>query len=347
MSRISRIVRSILILSIAVPFAGSALAKEKAKVKGGDFDFTKTSAFMREMETRPDFPVAMVLANDYVYSLFALGAKIDAGRQHAVIACIQSLQQKDGGFVADKAIKSASILYTDSALETLGLLNVPKAIDAARVKMFVAGLKNPDGGFGFSQESKRSSLATTYFAVHVLKGINGLDLVDKAKTAAYVKGYEKKDGGFGAVKGAGIADARNTYMAAYVLNTLGMLDNTSGKKAVKFLGTTPYGGSKAKAMPDLNEQYFAIKALKELNAADKIDRKFATAFMKRLYIEVNGGFGPLEGYGSTPDSTATGLRVLAELDKLKGVHVKAPKTTPQIVTAPKPMHNLSMQNMKH
>ena len=337
---LSRVV--VLVLSLAVLSAGSALAKEKKK-PAGDFDYAKTGAFMREMESRPDFPVAIVLANDYVYSLRALGSKIDTSHQNAIIALIKSLQQSNGGFVADKANKSASILYTDSALDTLGLLNATNSIDTARVKSFAASLKNPDGGFGFSPESKKSSLATTYFAVRVLKATGGLDLVDKAKTAAYVKEFEKKEGGFGSVKGAGVADARNTYMAAYVLNTLGQLDDASRKNAVKFLGTTPYGGSKAKAMPDLNEQLYAVRALKELKATDRIDRKYAMAFMNRLYIKVNGGFGPLEGYGSTPDSTATGLRILAELDKLKGVHVKAPKNAPQIVAAPKSMH--TMQNM--
>jgi prenyltransferase beta subunit len=316
---VSRII--VLVLSLAVLCAGTAFAKEKTKAKGGDFDFVETSAFMREMETRPDFPVGMVLANDYTYSLLALGEKIEPARKNAVIAYIKNSQQKNGGFVADKANKSASILYTDSALDTLGLLSAVNVVDAAKVKAFVASLKNPDGGFGFSQESKASSLATTYFAVRVLKVINGLDLVDKAKTEVYVKGYEKKDGGFGSVKGTGVADAKNTYMATYVLNTLGMLDDATRKNAVKFLATTPYGGSKAKTMSELDEQLYAIKALKELKAADKIDRKYAMAFLKRLYIKANGGFGPIIGYGSSPDSTTTGLRVLAELGKLKGVHV--------------------------
>ncbi len=319
---VSRIV--VLILSLAVLCAGSAFAKEKKKPVG-DFDFAKTSTFMREMETRPDFPVSMVLANDYVYSLLALGEKIGTDKQNAIIGCIKSLQQKNGGFVADKANKSASILYTDSALETLGLLNVANAVDAGRVKAFAASLKNPDGGFGFGPESKGSSLATTFYAVRVLKAVNGLNILDKAKTAAYVKGFEKKGGGFGSVKGTGVADARNTYMAVYVLNTLGMLDDTTRKNAVKFLGTTPYAGKKGTERPDLNEQLYAIKALKELNAADKIDRKFALAFMKRLYIKVNGGFGPLEGYGSTPDSTTTGLRILTEIGKLKAPGVPAAK----------------------
>ncbi len=78
-------------------------------------------------------------------------------------------------------------------------------------------------------------------------------------------------------------------------------------------------------MPDLNEQLYAILALKELKAAGKIDKKFAMAFLKRIYIKVNGGFGPLEGYGSTPDSTTTGLRILAEIGKLKAPGAPAAK----------------------
>ncbi len=305
------------VLCLYALFAGTVLAKEKAKAKSGGFDFARTSAFMKEMETRPDFPVSTVLANDYAYSLHALGTKIDTKRQSAIITSIKSLQLKNGGFVADKANKSASILYTDIALDTLGVFNSANAIDAARVKAFAASLKNPDGGFGFSQESKKSSLATTYYAVHALKTIGGLDLVDKARTAEYVKSFEKKEGGFGSVKGVGTADARSTYMAAYLLNAVGMLTDTTRQSAVKFLGTTPYGGSKHKAMPDLDEQLYAIKALKELKATGKIDRKYAMVFLKKVYVPTNGGFGPIVGYGSTPDSTTTAIRILAEMGKLK------------------------------
>lgn len=315
----------VLVLSLAVLCTGTAaFGKEKGKAKGSEFDFAKTKAFMKEMETRPDFPVAMVLANDYVYSLLALGEKIEPARKTAIVTYIRNAQQKNGGFVADKANKSASLLYTAAALETLGYLNATSAIDTAKVKSFAASLKNPDGGFGFSQESKGSSLATTFYAVRSLKVVGGLDLVDKTKTTAYVKGFEAKEGGFGFVKGAGVPDAKNTYMAAFVLNTLGTLDTATRNNAVRFLGTTPYAAKKSKERPDLNEQLYAILALKELKATERIDKRFAMAFLKRLYIKVNGGFGPLEGYGSTPDSTTTGLRILAEIGKLK---VPAPAGT--------------------
>ncbi|HEY6872139.1 MAG TPA: hypothetical protein VI298_05345, partial [Geobacteraceae bacterium] len=49
----------VLALSLVALCAATALAKEKAKAKGGAFDFAKTNAFVREIETRPDFPVSM------------------------------------------------------------------------------------------------------------------------------------------------------------------------------------------------------------------------------------------------------------------------------------------------
>jgi hypothetical protein len=318
MHKISRVtcLAVVIVFSLVALFAGTACAKGKAAAK--NFDFTKTSAFMREMESRPDFPVSVVLANDYVYALLAMGDTITAAKKTVVINYLKNAQQKDGGFISDKANRSASLLFTDLALETLGYLNATNAIDTVKVKAFVASLKNADGGFGFSKESKGSGLATTFYAIRVLKASGGLDLVDRAKTVGYITGFERKDGGFGYVRGTGVANAKNTYMAAYVLNNLGKMDNATRKNAVKFLANTPYLNQKSKERRELDEQLYAVKALKELKAADRIDKILALAFLKKIYIPVNGGFGPLEGYGSTPDSTTTGLRILAEIGKLRG-----------------------------
>ena len=107
--------------------ACSAVVGAKSSGSAAGFDFAKTGAFMREMETRPDFPVSMVLANDYVYSLLALGDEISPARKSAVANYIKGAQQKNGGFVPDKATKSAALLYTNIALETLGYLNAMNA----------------------------------------------------------------------------------------------------------------------------------------------------------------------------------------------------------------------------
>jgi prenyltransferase beta subunit len=326
MSNVSRIPRLVPFLVMALALcAGGVCAKEKGKEKDKKFDFARTKAFICEMETRPDFPVSMVLANDYTVSLLATGNKIEPARENLLIGYIKVCQQKNGGFIGDKANKDASLLFTDFALETLVQLNATNAVDPQQVKSFVASLKNADGGFGFSQKAKGSTLATTYMALRVLKTIGALDLVDKPKTAAYLKGFERKEGGFGYVKGVGIANAKNTYMAAFALDSIGALDPATARGAVKFLSTTPYVKGKSSKRPELDEELYAVKALKLLKASDKLDKKFALTFLKHIYIEINGGFGPMEGYGSTPDSTATALRVLSEIGMLKPSNGKAAK----------------------
>jgi prenyltransferase beta subunit len=317
MFKVSRALRVVSFTALALSLStGAALAKGKVKAK--KFDFAKTKAFVCEVDTRPDFPVSLPLAGYYTYSLLATGNSVEPAKKTALIGYIKKSQQKNGGFVSDKADKSASMLQTDLALETLGYLKSTNAIDTARVKSFVASLKNADGGFGFSQEAKGSSLATTFFAVRTLKAVGGMDLIDKAKTAAYLKQFEKKEGGFGFVKGTGVANAKNTYMAVATLDTLGLLDQATAKNSVKFLGTTPYVKGKSNKVPELDEQLYAVKALKMLKAAERIDKKFALVFLKSIYLEVNGGFGPMHGYGSAPESTAAALEILSEIGALKG-----------------------------
>ncbi len=60
-----------------------------------------------------------------------------------------------------------------------------------------------------------------------------------------------------------------------------------------------------------------MQAAKVLTSKDALDGKKVLTFMGKIYISVNGGFGSLEGYGSTPDSTTTALRILVEIGKLK------------------------------
>lgn len=314
-NRITRGAIALTLFFLAAIHGGPVFAGDRAN--GKELDLAKTAAFMREIETRPDFPVSVVLANDYVYSLLALGQPIDPVRKSAIIHFIKGLQQNSGGFVPDKASTTASVLYTDLALETLAYLNATSAIETARVKAFVSSLKNPDGGFGFSPASKTSTLASTFYAIRILKKVGGLDLADKAKTATYIRGFEKKKGGFGYVKGEGAADAKNTYLAAFVLNSLGSLSDSTRENAVRFLGATPYVNKNNRERPELGEQLYAVKALKELKAGAKVDRKLAMSLVRKLYIPVNGGFGPLVGYGSTPDSTTEAIRVLAETGKLR------------------------------
>jgi prenyltransferase beta subunit len=295
----------------------AATDKKQEAVK---FDFKKTSAYTHELDTRPDFPVSVTFARNYVYSVSALGEKLDPKSREKIVDFIKKLQRQNGGFSIDPANKATTSLYTDYALETLSYLDAVNAIDAQKVKSYLSSLKKPDNGFSFDAKTKDSSLQTTYFTVHTLSSINGLDILDKAKTAAYIKGFEKKDtGGFTYVRGVGIPDVKNTYMAIFTLNTLGMLDEQTKNNAVKFLVSTPYMGKvkKYEVTQTLEEQAYAIKALKLLGADKRINKDGAVTFIKSFYIPVNGGFGPIHGYGSAPDPTYFGIQGLAELGVLK------------------------------
>lgn len=308
----------IVIIALMSLFLTAATDKKKDPVR---FDFKKTSAYTHDLlDARPDFPVSVTLARNYVYSIFALGEKLEPKAKDKVVDFIKKVQGPDGGFSIDPATKSTNSLYTDFALETLSYLGAVDAVDTAKAKSYLSSLKRPDGGFSFDAKTKDSSFQTTFSAVHALSSINGLDIVEKAKTAAYIKGFERKDaGGFNYVKGTGAPNVTNTYMAVFALKALGALDDQTKSKAIKFLGTTAYVGKPVKydVNQTLEEQADAIITLKMLGAENKIRKSGAVAFIKSFYIPVNGGFGPIHGYGSAPDPTFFGIKALAEMSVLK------------------------------
>jgi prenyltransferase beta subunit len=295
-------------------------ATDKKNEKPVEFDFKKTSAYTHELDERPDFPVSLIIARNYVYSVLALGEKMDPKLKQKTINFVKGLQRPDGGFSVDVPTSETSSQNTDFALEVLSYLGAVNVVDAGKVKSYLTLLKEPDGGFSFDAKKKGSSLQTTYSAVHALSIINGLDIVDKAKTAAYIKGFERKEsGGFNYVKGVGTPNVTNTYMAVFTLKALGMLDDETKMSAIKFLISTPYVGKPAKydVNQTLEEQAYAIETLKMLGAEKRINKKGAVEFIKSFYIPVNGGFGPIHGYGTAPDPTYFGIRSVAELGVLK------------------------------
>lgn len=298
----------------------SVAATDKKNVKPIEFDFKKTSAYNHELDARPDFPVSIGFARNYVYSVLALGEKIDPKNKEKILDFTRKIQRQDGGFSIDIVTKESNILYTDITLQALSYLGAINSIDVGKVKSYMSSLQKPDGGFSFDAKSKESSFQTTYLAVHVLSYINGLDIVDKAKTAAYIKGFERKGtGGYNYVKGTGAPSVTNTYMAVYTLKTLGMLDDKTKANAIKFLSSTPYVAKKSKyeITQTLEEEAYALRTLKMLGAENRINKERAVSFIKSFYIPVNGGFGPIHGYGTAPDPTYFGIQGLAELGVLK------------------------------
>jgi prenyltransferase beta subunit len=295
-------------------------AGEKKKTEVVEFDFKKTSSYVHENDGRPDFPGSIILSRNYVYSVLALGETIDTKKKKQLIDFVKNTQQSDGGFSADKTIKETTLLYTDYALETLAYLGAVGSMDVGMAKSYLASLGRPDGGYSFDKKTKESALATTYYAIHVLNLLGDLKAVDSAKTAEYIKGFEKKDtGGFTYVKGTGFSTPKNTYMAVYVLKALRMLDEQTKNNVIKFLTSTRYIGKDKQydITQNLEEQAYTISALKLLGEENKLNKNKVVEFIKSFYIPVNGGFGPIHGYGSAPDPTYFGIRSLAEIGVLK------------------------------
>lgn len=295
----------------------AATDKKKEAVK---FDPKKTAVFTRELDARPDFPVSITHARNYVYSMLALGEKIAPRIKEKIVAFTKKSQQPDGGFSTDPVVKASSSLYTDHALETLSYLGAVNAIDGEKVKSYLSSLQRPDGGFSFDAKTRDSSLQTTYHSVHSLSYLNGLNIVDKAKTALYIKGFENKEsGGFNYVKGTGTANVKNTYMGVFTLKALGMLDEQTKKNAIKYLTSTMYVGKPVpyEVYQTLEEQAYTIISLKMLGAENKINKKGVIKFINSFYFPSYGGFAPIHGNPSALDPTYFGIQSLAELGVLK------------------------------
>ncbi|HEX9020974.1 MAG TPA: hypothetical protein VF903_06915, partial [Nitrospirota bacterium] len=97
------------------------------------------------------------------------------------------------------------------------------------------------------------------------------------------------------------------------------LDEGTKTNALRFLMTTPYVGipKKYEITQTLEEEAYALLALRLLDASGKVVKDGAITFVKSFYIPVNGGFGPIHGYGTAPDPTFYGIQCLAELGVLK------------------------------
>jgi len=308
------------IKALLLLISGFLLIAAGGEKKEVTLDPKQMLSYVHETHSRPDFPVAVTLLRDYVYSTLALGEQLDARQRDSIVAFVKKTQKSDGGFSIDPPTENTSSLYTDLMIESLAYMSAFNTIDIVKAKAYLASLIRADGGFSFDAKAKDSSLPSTYNTVHALALLNGLDIVDKAKTAAYIKGFQLMDsGGFSYVKGKTEANSKDTYMGVYCLKVLGMLDEETKKGAIQYLTSTSYIGNFKKILVthNLEEEAYTIMAMKMLGAGTKIKRDKVIAFIKGFYIPDNGGFGSMQGYGSAPDPSYWGFRCLAELGVLK------------------------------
>lgn len=63
------------------------------------------------MDTRPDFPDTITFARDYVYSIQALGEKIDPNAKEKIRDFTRKIQRPDRGFSIDPTGKETNSIY--------------------------------------------------------------------------------------------------------------------------------------------------------------------------------------------------------------------------------------------
>lgn len=280
-------------------------------------NYDKTAEYMQEIRLKADFPVDPTFAYYYGYTMKALGKEVDQKTAAEIVEFISQTQKADGGFSENKSGTTSSSLYAYYSLKTLALFKALPKINAEKAINYLVSLQNKDGGFGFNRGSK-SSLPTTYYALTGLSLLNAQGRIDRARAASYVMKLKSGSNGFALYEGKPATD-KATCWATASLVILGALDDTLKRQIIDFLKTSRYSGNAAEkyeANAKIEDASLTYMTLKSLNGISVINKKKVQAFIEKLYIPQNGGFGPSPDIGSTPPSTYHAVSALASLGVL-------------------------------
>lgn len=307
-------------------FCLSAIPADAVAAQGGgekavQYDFAKTRHLLAEWAGRERFPDTVTLAYYYVYSQLALGEKVSKEVKEKIIAALRSCQRQDGGLGANpKVALSSTVMDTYYTYKTLKLLNALDVIDWKRAGAFLKARAGKDGGFSNKPGDKESNVVSTCWAVEVLAATKQLDPAVAEKARAYLLSFKEKGRGFSMIKGKP-SSPKATGLCVRALALLKGLSPEIKKEVASYLKTTRYSGlikgKKYSTYPYVEHLYYVLDAMKLVGGLDEFDQKAILDFLHRLYIPVNGGFGPRPGLGTTPPSTCHALKCLALLGKLK------------------------------
>ncbi len=284
------------------------------------FDFSKTRKLVSEWAERERFPDEITIAYYYTYIKLALDRSLSPLVEKRILNFIRSCQKEDGGFASDpKYALFSTVKDTFYAYKILKLLNKMNAADWKKATTFLRARMNSDGGFSNRQGEKNSNIVATCWAVQVLAGFKKLTKMDKDKIENYLVGFRGKDGGFAMLKG-GPSSPRVTGMAVMALAEIGRFNNRLKNKVVTYLKTTRYSGlvsgKKYRTRPYVEGLYYVLEAMHLCGAIEQLGKKQILHFLYRLYVPLNGGFGPTPGLGTTPPSTYYAVKSLALLGLL-------------------------------
>lgn len=305
----------VLLVSHMVATSGYALTTTH------DVDFGMTGQLMESWSSRRSFPDTTTLAYHQVFGHQTLFGGLTPDARRRVIEFIKKSQRADGGFVDSPSDAGKTrLIYTYYALRTLQLVKATDSIDHSGAARFIESLVIPGGAIAPSlDERKEASLASTYYGVAALQILGKLEILKRNEVIGYVMNHRGADGGFSVMPG-GTSSPRGVAMAVDTLAALDGLKEDVGNGAVAYLEETMaiagYKGMRHRAFSTMQAAVDTLSALSTMQALKTVDTEQIQAFVMSLYIPVNGGFGPMPGYGTTPPSTLQGIYCLKLLDKL-------------------------------
>lgn len=324
--RLWAVLVALLLLSTTI----QSLAAKDTETQG-EIDLKLTSALIKQWATRTSFPESITFAYYHVYMARALGEEISTDIRHKITAYIADCQQPDGGFTPKPLhTKTASVIYTYYALNTLDLLNETRVIDRQAAERFVRARVQPDGGIvATSRQGEQANLATTYYGVEALRLLGDIDSLDKSQLLAFIQRYREKGRGYTRVEG-GISIPQATFMGVRVLQTLGALTGKKSNEVISYLKSTRYSGlivgQKYPLLPNTESMAATLETFAALSAVNQADTARIQAFIDSLYVSANGGFGPRPGLGTTPASTYHAILSLVNLGKLPDPATRKPSS---------------------
>lgn len=302
----------------AAPAQSGASRPVKKALK--PFDFEKTRRLIADWAVRKRFPDELTIAYYYTYSKMVLDGRVPEAVEKRIVRFVRACKRPDGGFASDPRYAAFSTVKdTYYAYRVLRLLKRLDAVNWSDTAAFLRSRMTPDGGFTNRAGDKGSTLVSTSWAVQVLAGLHALPKEKRSIMVGYIEGFRGRDGGFSMLKGRP-SSPRATWLAVRALAALHALDPKTRQGVVAYLKTTRYSGlikgKKYRTRPYVEELYHLLDAMALCGAVDQVGREEILHFLYRLYIPINGGFGPTPGLGTTPPSTFFALKSLALLELL-------------------------------
>ncbi len=319
-----------LIIMVAALGCGSkSQSTESQKIKltkEFKYDNKKTVEFIESFQIEKGFPLSVTYSYCYVYSMKALGRKIDDKYQKKVISFIKKSQKKDGGFARDQNTDRSDAYSTYCAVWVLKNLNALDQIDTSKVERFIKSCTNKDGGFGF-MPGQESQPINTYYNVAALQMLGKISNVNRSSIIKYLNMLQVDQGGFSLRKGIP-ASVQSTYAALQTYKILDGLANVNKEKTVAFLEKDQMkDGGFGYMVGETNitnpeNTFYALSSLRLLGALDKAKVGPLSRFLKDRYSPGDGGFGDVYYGNSKYPSTAYGISCLVELGVLRGSEIE-------------------------